>query len=28
VKLLEKLGMQHSGKIRMAENEPEIDFFA
>lgn len=28
VKLLEKLGMQHSGKIRLAETEPEIDFFA
>jgi ribosomal-protein-alanine N-acetyltransferase len=28
VKLLHKLGMQYSGKIRMADNEPEIDFFA
>ncbi|MDH3400013.1 MAG: GNAT family N-acetyltransferase [Chromatiales bacterium] len=28
IKLLQKLGMQNSGKIRMADNEPEIDLFA
>lgn len=28
VSLLEKLGMRHSGKIRLAETEPEIDFFS
>lgn len=28
VKLLQKLGMRQSGKIRMADNEPEIDLFA
>lgn len=27
-KLLHKLGMQITGKVRMAENEPEIDLFA
>jgi len=28
VKLLQKLGMRQSGKICMADNEPEIDLFA